>query len=65
MWLLEPSLAGLLDVIHRDRLDGLHTALVVVIAETRGAKLNPPFSPLRAGLPCLSHLAYELGTGKG
>jgi hypothetical protein len=54
-----------LDLINCDRLNGVHAELVVVIPQTHGAKLNPPLSPLRAGLPCLSHLTDELGAGKG
>jgi hypothetical protein len=54
-----------LDAINRDRRNGFDTALVMVIAQSHGAKLNPPLSALRAGLPCLGHLTDELGAGKG
>tara|TARA_B100001564_G_scaffold338256_1_gene329941 strand:+ start:369 stop:566 length:198 start_codon:yes stop_codon:yes gene_type:complete len=65
LWSLEPALASLLDVINRDRVNGFHTGLVVVIAQSHGPKLNPPFSPLGTGLTGLSHLTDELGAGKG
>ena len=47
-----------------EALDRFHAALVVIIRQTKTAQHNPALGPLGAGLVCVGHQAFELGTSQ-